>query len=211
MLTALVFPLVLTAVACYPPPPRIVGTEPKQAVPHSYYASVLDRAFVPPDWQESVITISVSIALQSRLVLRERNGKFELLRGTIAEDVDQALTSLEKAGALPLNPADAAEWFKVAWESADVTRAQFDRLHQGLTSAFSHEVSSMERRYSRLLATRQTFVYLHMPRYVVAYDNRFEHLEVTVFDTAADVNKMDPVVSWTRGIIKLSEERFRQK
>jgi hypothetical protein len=176
----------------------------------SYYDAVVERSLRPANWQTSLITMSISVnSSESRLILREQSGKFELLRGTVQNSIHKLLLDLDSACKLPPNPIDAARRVKVDWESVQISPEQFDQMHREFAAGLSQYASIIQARYASLLSTGTAFVNLHTTQYSFVFDNKYEHIEIRASDTTDDPSKMDPIVRWIRAVLKLSEESFR--
>jgi len=178
-----------------------------------WYSQAVWEHILPQDRPRSLITISVSLTgTPSKLIVRAADAvNFELLRGTPLENFDVALDNLNKSCRLPLNPIEAAKLIRTTWERVDLPSNKAAQIHRDFTTALSEYSANMQKRYNSLLSTALTFQRIHTAQYSVVYDNRFEHAEVRADDVTDDPARMDPIVRWARGILKLSEDSFRKK
>ncbi len=185
----------------------------ERLVTGSYYDAVLERALRPPQWSESLISMSFPIEgpepdWESLLVIRELDRKFEMVRGTIQGNLLTMLDTLDVQCQLPANPILAADRITVKWERVELSSAEFQGIHEKLTAALAGQARNAQARYQPLLASRLWYMNLHTPQYRVSFDNRFEHIETTVEDVKPKSGEPDPVLEWVHALIKLSEERL---
>lgn len=176
----------------------------------AYYRTVLERALRPPSWQTALITISVSVVgSETKFIVREQTGKFELLRGMPRNDIHAFLTTLDASCHLPANPIETADQIKVTWDSKELSAANFNKLHREFTSALLRYVSEIQAQYPGLLARRSAFINFHVAQYSITYDNKSnKHLEIRADDVTSPTGKKDPIVGWARAIVDLGKERF---
>lgn len=175
-------------------------------LPDSYYHAVLERVLRPPEWQTSLISMSVyTVGSEAKVIIRERHGEFELLKGSTRHNIYQELSNLRKSGHLPMDPLVAASRIQIEWKTTPLPRDTFEKLHLGFTSALTKYASRIQSRYSELLTTRRSFVNIHAEQFVVAYDNKFEHIEIRADDTEGEALESGPMVKWVRAVQALPE------
>jgi len=178
----------------------------------TYYHAVLERALRPRNWQTSLITISISASgSESKLILREENGSFELMRGTADSDIHKQLISLDTSCQLPSDPLDAAELVHVNWSKAELSADNFRQIHDEFASALSQVAAKMQARYINLLATHTAYLNLHTAQYSIVYDNKFEHVQVVADDVTGNPAEIDPTIRWVHSVLLLSEKSFQNR
>ena len=168
-----------------------------------WYAGVVWERIEPPGFRGGRIVITINLDPQSKLLLIAKDGRFELWRGTLSQNIYGLVNDLDKACRLPLNPALAVSLVEVDWKSLEITPAEFAALHGDLTAGLSRSISAAQSRYGPELRGGGRMV-LHAKQYTILYDNSgYEHFEFRVDDYAPDDN---PLVNWVHRVETLSEK-----
>ena len=163
------------------------------------YATQVWEEVSPPELSPSVIVISISVNSESKLFIRARNSRtFEIVRGALQEPLAKALEQLRASHPLPDSPADGSKLLPIKWESASISREQFDELHRSFTRALASLVAHAQSRSSEVLVDGGR-ISLHNTQYRIRYSNDgYENLEATVEDTS---RQPDPLVSWVHRML----------
>jgi hypothetical protein len=209
MLTWSVVAFVGVALAGQPPTlatPSCRGGSPRLLT--YWYQSAVSEHIVPPRWSASIISISLSVTGQPKLILTTDGTSFALLKAVPREDVRRFLGDLDAVCQLPANPFEAARLVPVSWERADLSRAEFDDLHSEFTQAMSAYLAEAQARYRSRLADRTLVLTLHAPEYSVVYDNRSEHIVASKIDDTEDRAKKDPLVQWGDSVLALAAAKL---
>jgi len=165
----------------------------------------------PDGWSSSLIRISISVNAESKLVLMAVRDNFELVRGAPEGNFYKVLDAMDQSCQLALDPSETAKRVRINWQRSELSPSMFSQIHRDFTGALSQYVSNVQARYTSVLRNGGVQM-LHAAEFSVVYDNfGFEHLEISAYDWTDDPQKMDPVIKWARGMLKLSEERFRQE
>jgi hypothetical protein len=195
----LLLPSSLVAQESAPKPKNCVG--PSGFATGWYYQEVIDRATRPPDWNRSLISISINSDFHAwKVVIREINGKFEVLDGTPEADIYTHLKELDSVCQLSPNPAVTAENVKFKWRQTEISSLEFEQLHHAFLSALSQQVSEAETEHSRLLVEKTRPIYLHAGQLHIVYDNWTQHLETQAWEVKDRSGNENPVVIWARRV-----------
>jgi hypothetical protein len=174
-----------------------------------YYFEVL-RQIEPPDWKDSLI--SITVGGEKKLVLWTDGKKFSLLTDTpetTRKNIYDFFLDLDHSCRLPSDPAKAVGLIKIKWESKDLSSAQFADLHRTFTNALLQYVSNIQDRYTSMIETQLSPLYLDAVRYTVVYDNHYAHSEVDAWDVPEN-GKPNPMVNWVHELKKLGEDSFHR-
>jgi hypothetical protein len=121
------------------------------------------------------------------------------------KSVGEFLLHLEDSCRLPADPAQAAALIRVRWESADLSAEQFAKIHQQLVDALSQYAGQAQRRYSTIMNTKSSAVYLDTRVFPIHYYNGYERLTLDVFD---DPKEHATMLDWIYQVEKLAEQKF---
>jgi hypothetical protein len=188
--------------------PGTVCGDRSNGLPDFYYESVIAR-IEPPDWKKSLIRISVE--KERKLALWSDGKNFKLWAGTpeiTQKSIGDFLLDLDQSCRLPADPAAAAAFIKIKWESSDLSAPQFEQIHRDFTEALSHYVARIQNRYGGIIATRLFVVHLDSEGYSIVYDNSYEHLQLEVWNMNDEPN--NPMLDWVHGFKRLAEEKFKR-
>lgn len=174
-------------------------------IPDFYDTAVFDQLH-PPDWEKSLIRISVGN--QRKLVLWTDGEKFKLWTDTVTPgNIEKFLHDLDRDCRLPPNPAAVTAFLKVKWESVDLSPAEFARIHREFTSASAQYVSKAQGRYNLMMQTKLRSIWLDAIEYTVVYDNNDEQYQVKVIENSKEYGAM---LDWIHGLQMLAERSFHR-
>jgi hypothetical protein len=175
------------------------GGETNQCIlTNGYYDSVLAIALRPTGWQASLVTIAISaVGGEWKLLIRENEGKFEVIKATPKAPIYDSLRSKAKLCQLPSNPIEAAKLAQIQWSHFALSEDSFWATDESLIAAVREYVGNVQRDTKATLSTRRSFMHLHSVEYVLEYDNKSEHF---VIKTNEDDD--NAVTRWIRQILK---------
>jgi hypothetical protein len=185
------------------------GNTPALHQTTQYYDDVV-RAIHPPFPASQGITILVGD--EKKLVLHTDGEKFQLWTDTLdmpAKNIWTFLNDLDDACHLPLNPADVVGLLKVKWQSQEISRAEFERLHTDFMTALAQYASGVQKKSAYFLATRAEAFYLDASDYTIVYDNTYQHFQIQAPDVPDD-HKVDPMIEWVHELQKAAEDSFHR-
>jgi hypothetical protein len=188
-------------------PGPVCGDESK-GLPVFYEDAVLAR-ITPPNWERSLIRIMI-VSGERKLALSTNGENFKLWTETpdIPEKtMHDLLRGLEQKCVLPPDPTEAVALLRIKWQSADLSAAQFAKIHADFVNALSQFVSSAGGRYDETMKSKLGILYLHTVVYRVTYDNDYEPIEITVWN---DRDQHEPMLAWIHQLQKLGEDSFHQ-
>jgi len=188
--------------------PGTVCGDRSNGLPDFYYEAVIAR-IEPPDWKKSLIRITVG--QEKKLALSSDGKNLKLWTETpeiTQKSIGDFLLDLDQSCRLPADPAAAAAFIKVKWESSDLSSPQFGQIHRDFTEALSHYVAKIQNRYDSIIATRLFVVHLDSEGYSIVYDNSYEHLELEGWNMNDE--PINPMLSWVHQLRKLAEEKFKR-
>jgi hypothetical protein len=180
-------------------------------IPAYYYESVLSRIELKAPAGRALIKIAVGADI--KLILWTDGEKYQLwtdVPEVSQGNIDAFLDHLDDICQLPPDPWDAAAMIKITWEHKDLSAAQFAKIHRDFTEALSKYVAKIQDRYSPLITTKQSLIYLDAWRHPIVYDNGdSEHIELRVWDVAA--SDKAPLLAWVRELQKLGADSFHRQ
>jgi hypothetical protein len=179
-------------------------------LPGFYYDTVLAR-ITPPNWESSLIRIMI-VSGERKLALWTDGENFKLWTETPdipQKTIDEFLFGLDQKCVLPADPTEAVALVRIKWQSADLSAAQFAKIHADFVNALSQFVSSAGGRYDETMKSKLRTFYLHTVLYRVAYynDHDFEPIEISVWN---DSKQHEPMLAWIHQLQKLGEDSFHQ-
>ncbi len=162
----------------------------------------------PPDWDQQAVTIAMGEP--SKLILRTDGDKeFELLAGEPEQpDVYEFLLNLANSCRLPADPEAAADLVKTRWETRQISRAQFEKLHGDFTAALAQYASRINATYGSIISTHLVSSPVDAAREIIVYDNHGEHVEV--YSWIVEDNKDDPILKWGRELNQFAADTFHR-
>src|SRR5271167_469605 len=154
-------------------PGKVCGDQSK-GLPDFYDEAVLAR-ITPPNWETSLIRIMI-VSGERKLALSTNGENFKLWTET--PDIPQKtiidfLFGLDQKCVLPADPTEAVALLRIKWQSADLSAAQFGKIHADFVNALSQFVSSAGGRYDETMKSKLGVIYLHTVLYRVSYDNDY--------------------------------------
>ena len=162
----------------------------------------------PPDWDQQAVTIAMGEP--SKLILRTDGDKeFELLAGEPEQpDVYGFLLDLANSCRLPADPEAAADLVKMRWETRQISRAQFEKLHADFTAALAQYAARINATYGSIISTHLISAAVDAGRELIVYDNFSEHVEV--YSWIVEGNKDDPILKWGRELNQSAADTFHR-
>jgi hypothetical protein len=186
-------------------PGPVCGDQSK-GLPYFYYEAVLAR-ITPPNWESSLFRIMI-VSGERKLALWTDGETFKLWTETPdipKKNIDDFLFGLDQKCVLPADPTEAVALLRIKWQSADLSAAQFAKIHADFVNALSQFVSSAGGRYDETMKSKSRILYLHTVVYRVAYDNDYEPIEISVWN---DPDEHEPMLAWIHQLQKLGEDSF---
>jgi hypothetical protein len=186
-------------------PAKPCGDQSK-GLPGFYYDAVLAH-ITPPNWERSLIRIMI-VSGERKLALWTDGENFKLWTETPdipQKTIDEFLFDLDQKCVLPADPTEAVALLRIKWQSADLSAAQFAKIHADFINALSQFVSSAGARYDEAMKSKVGILYLHTVLYSVAYDDDYEPMEISVWNVP-DIH--EPMLTWIHQLQKLGEDSF---
>jgi len=218
---ALVVPLLVVALPGYAQQP------PRQGLPRAnalckdqghalssgaYVYSVLEHIWPPAFPVSGGITAAVQLMPAQKLFLHSDGSKFQLWAGTANvpdENVWRFLGELADSCRLPADPADAVKLLNIRWESRELPRLQFGKLHDDFLTALSQYVSTVREGSTSFMATGLMRFPVDASQYTIVYDNSWEHLEIKEWDLPIN-GQTSSMMQWVRQLQDVAEHSFQR-
>lgn len=184
-------------------PGGVCGDE-SSGLPDFYYETIL--TFIkPPEWEHGIIKILVGG--ETKLGLWTDGKTFKLWTNKSENKIHDVLFGLDEHCTLPSDPKDAYRFIKINWESKELSAAQFARLHSEFSLALTKYSNKIQQRYSSIITTRSTVIFLDATSHLVVYDNGYE--QVQILATKQD-DYSNPLIAWVGRLQKLGEASFHR-
>jgi hypothetical protein len=158
------------------------------------------------------IAVAVQLTSAQKLFLLSDGSKFQLWAGTARvpeEKVWSFLGNLADSCRLPADPADAVKLLNTRWESKELTRLQFEQLHNDFLTALSQYVSTVQERSNYFMATRFMGGGVDGSQYRIVYDNSWEHFEIEEWDLPIN-GQTRSMIQWVRQFQGVAEQSFQR-
>jgi len=142
---------------------------------------------------------------ESKFILVGGPQGFELLKGTLEQNVYSSLLDLDDSCRLPQNPDDAAKYVRIKWERLQLSSVKFAQLHQDFVAALTEYSADMQNRYKALTETGKVTATLHSTKYLISYNNSTEQIEITASSMQSNGKKEPAIIEWADRIALLGQ------
>jgi hypothetical protein len=176
----------------------------------AYVFAVIRQVWPPTIPRGGGISIAVVLRPAQKVILHTDGSKFQLWIGNLhvpEGSVWVFLGNLADSCSLPADPAEAVKLLQMGWESRELQKPEFDRLHTDFMKALSQYVESVQERSRYFMAAKRYGGGVDASRYLIVYDNSWQHLEIDEWNLPIN-GKTTSMINFVKLLKSDAEQRF---
>jgi hypothetical protein len=166
----------------------------------------------PPDPEDSLVKIRISIivssALVNKIIIQEKPKKYEIFKGIAEPSVAIQLSELNKSCELPQDPyaINRIPIIKMKWSRYEITKDEFDELHAQYIKALMSTSQYIQRR-KEYITKRGGVIYMNRTWHEIIYDDGNEKIIIDTDDMIKGINEICPMYLYVKNIEKIIERK----